>query len=97
MKNMIVSSHQKVVFALMIRFMNLKACEFLGLGGSMRYSGGKISVYRTWNEERVKKLWFQLLNTVVLTFWSHMLRAYQINDGRDLPHQGFQVFIELIE
>ena len=23
--------------------------------------------------------------------------AYQINDGRDLPHQGFQVFIELIE
>ena len=27
MKNMIVS-HQKVVFALMIKFMNLKACEF---------------------------------------------------------------------
>lgn len=48
--------------------------RILGLGGSMRYSGGKYQFTERGMRKRVKKLWFQLLNTVVLTFWSHMLR-----------------------
>ena len=48
--------------------------RILGLGGSMRYSGGKYQFTERGMRKRVKKLWFQLLKHRGLTFWSHMLR-----------------------
>ena len=63
----------------------------------MRYSGGNISSTERGMRKRVKKLWFQLLKHRGFDILVTHAPAYQINDGRDLPHQGFQVFIELIE
>ena len=71
--------------------------RILGLGGSMRYSGGKYQFPERGMRKRVKKLWFQLLKHRGFDILVTHAPAYQINDGRDLPHQGFQVFIELIE
>ena len=71
--------------------------RILGLGGSMRYSGGKYQFTERGMRKRVKKLWFQLLKHRGFDILVTHAPAYQINDGRDLPHQGFQVFIELIE
>ena len=71
--------------------------RILGLGGSMRYSGGKYQFTERGMRKRVKKLWFQLLKHRGFDILVTHAPAYQINDGRDLPHEGFQVFIELIE
>lgn len=71
--------------------------RILGLGGSMRYRPGPHQ-YTEWQmKNRIRKLWFQLL-------WNHGFDilvthapAYQLNDGRDLPHQGFRAFLGLME
>ena len=48
----------------------------------MRYKPGPHQYTERQMRQRVAKLWFP---------------AYQLNDGRDLPHQGFQVFRTLME
>lgn len=71
--------------------------RILGLGGSMRYRPGGNQYTEEEMHKRVKKLWMKILLhrgfDVLLTH----APAYQINDGRDLPHQGFQEFITLME
>lgn len=71
--------------------------RILGLGGSMRYRPGGNQYTEEEMHKRVKKLWMKILRhrgfDVLLTH----APAYQINDGRDLPHQGFQEFIRLME
>lgn len=74
-----------------------RGVRILGLGGSMRYTGGEYQ-YTEWQmKRRIRKLWPKLL-------WYHGFDilvthapAYQLNDGRDLPHQGFRAFITLLE
>lgn len=71
--------------------------RILGLGGSMRYRSGSHQ-YTDWEmKARVGKLWFQLLRHRGFDILVTHAPAYQLNDGRDLPHQGFKVFIDLIE
>ena len=79
------------------KIFEFEGLRILGLGGSMRYSGGKYQFTERGMRKRVKKLWFQLLKHRGFDILVTHAPAYQINDGRDLPHQGFQVFIELIE
>lgn len=71
--------------------------RILGLGGSMRYRPGGNQYTEEEMHKRVKKLWMKILLhrgfDVLLTH----APAYQINDGRDLPHQGFQEFVTLME
>lgn len=71
--------------------------RILGLGGSMRYRPGGNQYTEEEMHKRVKKLWMKILRhrgfDVLLTH----APAYQINDGRDLPHQGFQEFVRLME
>ena len=70
--------------------------RILGLGGSMRYKNGRYQ-YTEWGmRNRVRKLWFQLLRRRGFDILVTHAPAYQLNDGRDLPHQGFQVFLSLI-
>lgn len=47
--------------------------------------------------QRVAKLWFQLFKKRGFDILVTHSPAYQLNDGRDLPHQGFQVFRTLME
>ena len=74
-----------------------KGVRILGLGGSMRYREGEHQ-YTEWGmRHRVSKLWFQLLRRRGFDILVTHAPAYQLNDGRDLPHQGFQVFNTLME
>ncbi len=71
--------------------------RILGLGGSMRYNSGKYQ-YTDWQmKQRASKLKFQLFRKRGFDILVTHAPAYQLNDGRDLPHQGFQVFRTLME
>jgi Icc-related predicted phosphoesterase len=48
-------------------------------------------------KHRVAKLWFQIFRRRGFDILVTHAPAYQLNDGRDLPHQGFQVFRTLME
>ncbi len=71
--------------------------RILGLGGSMRYRPGKNQYTEKEMRHRVKKLWFQLFRHKGFDILLTHAPAYQLNDGRDLPHQGFQIFNNLID
>ena len=74
-----------------------KGIRILGLGGSMRYSKGNYQ-YTEWQmKQRAAKLRFQLFRRRGFDILVTHAPAYQLNDGRDLPHQGFQVFRSLLE
>ena len=71
--------------------------RILGLGGSMRYSYGPHQ-YTDWQmRQRAAKLrpwiFFKGGFDILVTH----APAYQLNDGRDLPHQGFSVFCSLMD
>ena len=59
--------------------------RILGLGGSMRYKPGE----HQYTEWEMRRRVFDILVTHA--------PAYQLNDARDLPHQGFKIFLQLIE
>ena len=71
--------------------------RIMGLGGSMRYRPGEFQ-YTEWQmKNRVRKLWFQLFRHGGFDILVTHAPAYQLNDGMDLPHQGFQVFRTLLD
>lgn len=71
--------------------------RILGLGGSMRYKPGPYQ-YTEWQmRQRVAKLKFKLFKSRGFDILVTHAPAYQLNDGMDLPHQGFQVFKTLME
>ena len=48
-------------------------------------------------DKRVKKLRWKLLRYGGVDILLTHAPAFEINDGRDLPHQGFRIFVKLIE
>lgn len=71
--------------------------RILGLGGSMRYKDGAYQYTERQMRRRARKLWFQILRHGGFDILVTHAPAYQLNDGRDLPHQGFRTFVELME
>jgi Icc-related predicted phosphoesterase len=71
--------------------------RILGLGGSMRYKPGSHQYTEREMRRRVRRLWWKLLWHRGFDILVTHAPAYQLNDGRDLPHQGFQTFIKLME
>ncbi|MCI8639865.1 MAG: metallophosphoesterase [Coprococcus sp.] len=71
--------------------------RILGLGGSMRYTGGSHQYTERQMKQRVLRLGFQLFRRHGFDILVTHAPAYNLNDGRDLPHQGFRVFISLLE
>ncbi len=65
-----------------------KGIRILGLGGSMRYKPGPHQYTEGEMKKRVKRLRFQLLRRRGFDILVTHAPAYQLNDGRDLPHQG---------
>ena len=63
----------------------------------MRYSKGAHQYTESEMRRRVRKLWFQLFRKRGFDILVTHAPAYQLNDGRDLPHQGFQVVLNLLE
>ncbi len=71
--------------------------RILGLGGSMRYTEGEHQ-YTEWEmRQRAAKLKLKLMLHQGFDILVTHAPAYQLNDGRDLPHQGFRVFLKLIQ
>lgn len=71
--------------------------RILGLGGSMRYRPGNYQYTESAMRRRVARLWFQLLRHGGFDILVTHAPAYQLGDGRDLPHQGFREFVRLMD
>ena len=71
--------------------------RIMGLGGSMRYRPGDHQYTDAEMTKRVKKLRWKLLWYGGVDILLTHAPAFEINDGRDLPHQGFRIFVKLIE
>lgn len=74
-----------------------KGVRILGLGGSMQYLPREHQ-YTEWQMKKrvwklLPKLWWHKGFDILVTH----APAYQLNDGEDLPHKGFQVFRRLME
>lgn len=74
-----------------------RGIRILGLGGSMRYKPGNHQYTESEMQRRVRRLRFQLWRHKGFDILVAHAPAYQLNDGMDLPHQGFKVFLELME
>ncbi len=71
--------------------------RILGLGGSMRYRDGKYQYTERQMKARIRRLWLTITCHRGFDILVTHAPAYQLGDGRDLPHQGFQAFRELLE
>lgn len=71
--------------------------RFLGLGGSYRYKEGANQYTDNEMKKRVRRLWFKLLKKKGFDVLVTHAPAYGVNDGNDLPHRGFEIFVDLIE
>lgn len=71
--------------------------RILGLGGCMQYSAGAHQYTEKQMRKRVKQLRFKLFWKKGFDILVTHAPAYQLNDGSDLPHRGFQTFVNLIE
>lgn len=71
--------------------------RILGIGGSMRYKPGECQYTERQMKARVNKLKLQLLRRRGFDILVTHAPAYQLNDGMDLPHQGFRAFLTLLD
>lgn len=71
--------------------------RIMGLGGSMRYKPGVHQYTERQMRRRLSRLWFPLLRRRGIDILVTHAPAFELNDGRDLPHQGFRVFRTIME
>ena len=71
--------------------------RILGLGGSMRYRYGTHQYTEKEMRTRIRKLWMKLIRYKGFDILLTHSPAKDINDGEDLPHQGFECFRTLLE
>lgn len=71
--------------------------RILGLGGSMRYKPGDHQYTQAQMRRRVRRLWWSLKWSKGFDILLTHSPAYQLNDGEDLPHRGFEVFRTLLD
>ena len=74
-----------------------KGVRILGLGGSMRYKDSKHQYTEAQMRKRVRKLRRKLKFFKGFDILIAHAPAYQVNDGSDLPHRGFEVFRTLMD
>ena len=79
------------------RLVTVNGLRILGLGGSMRYSGGEHQYTERQMARRIRALRFRLWRAggvdVVLTH----APARGLGDGEDYAHRGFACFLDLID
>ncbi|HBA63387.1 MAG TPA: metallophosphoesterase [Lachnospiraceae bacterium] len=74
-----------------------KGIRIMGLGGSMRYSQGNYQYTDKEMAARFYKLWWKMKRKGGIDILLTHSPAYQLNDGRDLPHQGFRIFNRIMK
>lgn len=70
--------------------------RILGLGGSYRYRKGEFQYTESEMEKRVKKLKKVLKKNNGFDILVTHAPALGLGDGDDLPHKGFQAFVDLL-
>lgn len=70
--------------------------RILGLGGSMRYRMGNHQFTEREMKQRVLKLFFKIWKRNGFDILLTHAPARGINDQNDLPHQGFEIFRDLM-
>lgn len=71
--------------------------RIMGLGGSMRYRPGSYQYTEAQMRSRIRRLWLKLFLRRGVDILVTHAPAYQLNDGRDLAHQGFRCFVKFLE
>lgn len=71
--------------------------RILGIGGSMRYKQGPFQYTQKEMNARVKKLWWKLWRKKGFDILLTHSPAFKVDDDEDLPHQGFQAFVKLLD
>ena len=71
--------------------------RILGLGGSMRYKDGPHQFSQKEMKKRARKMWFSLHRHKGFDILLAHSPAYKINDSDDLPHMGFEAFVDLMD
>jgi len=74
-----------------------RGLRILGLGGAMKYRPGPHMYSQKEMKKRVKKLRWKLLFNRGFDILVTHAPAYRFNDGDDMPHTGFEVFIKLLD
>lgn len=74
-----------------------RGVRILGLGGSLRYSGGAHQYTQRQMRGRRKKLWLKLRKHRGFDILLTHAAAEGIDDAEDRAHQGFSAFAELMD
>lgn len=74
-----------------------KGLRILGLGGCYEYKTGPYQYTESMMKSRVRRLRYQLWKHKGFDLLVTHAPAFGHNDGKDLPHRGFEVFLDLIE
>ncbi len=74
-----------------------RGLRIVGLGGAMRYKPGPYMYTQKEMKKRAGKLrWKLFVNRGFDILVAHA-PAYRLNDGDDMPHTGFEAFIDLMD
>ena len=84
-------------FCIENRIYRFQGIRILGLGGSVRYRDGLHQYTQSEMNRRVRRLFPSLLKNRGFDILLTHAPAFGINDGRDLPHQGFTAFRRLLD
>ena len=79
---------------------NYKGVRILGLGGSMKYNMGEESLHQYTEKDmarRVRKMRLKLMKNHGVDILVTHSPAYNLHDGEDLPHRGFQCFYKILD
>lgn len=74
-----------------------RGIRILGLGGSKCYNFGPFQYTEGEMRHRIRKLRFKIRKHKGFDILVTHAPAYQFNDGKDLPHSGFQAFRDLLD
>lgn len=74
-----------------------RGLRILGLGGCLRYKPGPYMYTQKEMHKRAKKLRWKLHRSHGFDILVGHAPAYRINDGTDMPHTGFEVFVKLMD
>lgn len=74
-----------------------RGLKIMGLGGSFRYKPGPFQYSQNEMFRRYVSMWFKLLKAKKIDLLVTHAPAKGINDGPDVPHTGFETFVEILD
>lgn len=79
------------------RIINVGGVRVLGLGGSMRYRESECMFTEREMKARIRRLYWKLRKSGGFDILLTHAPALGLGDGDNLPHRGFQCFVDLMD